>query len=219
MKRPLVTISSTGVTVRPPPKRSRKKATVVYTFSPEENSKTSEESIQVVTVNTRARSGRFGIRNSTVKLAKEPDPAPDPSDVSAIPTEDPNALDAGEWDDMLGDDLVQAFKRKRKQRNDSVGLITPVLCFKRLTNLQTKMRDWIQHVRQSFLDELIRRNGLGGVETPGPCQICQQIPGTIRCMECSGSVLVCRGCAVHSHQRNPLHRIEVCTCVLSVLPC
>lgn len=71
------------------------------------------------------------------------------------------------------------------------------------------MRDWIAYARQAYLDEFIRRDGLGNCATPGPCHSCEQSTGTIRCMECSGSMMLCDKCALDSHKRNPLHRLEV----------
>lgn len=71
------------------------------------------------------------------------------------------------------------------------------------------MSDWVKYARQSFLDEMVRRDGLGESDSPGSCQDCQASPAKIRCMDCSGSVLLCESCTVSSHKRNPLHRIEV----------
>lgn len=71
------------------------------------------------------------------------------------------------------------------------------------------MKTWLKHARQSYLDELSRRDGLGNLNEPGLCRNCEKLEGTIRCKECSGSMLLCEECAISSHQRNPLHRIEV----------
>jgi hypothetical protein len=118
MKRPIVA-SSAGTTAKPPPKRSRKKQTTSYIFSPDEAPTTDDHTIQVVTVSAR-RTGRFGVKNSTINVQKPVEPALQPPETPEIPTEDPDALDAREWHDMLGDDVIQTFKQKRKQRNDSV---------------------------------------------------------------------------------------------------
>lgn len=71
------------------------------------------------------------------------------------------------------------------------------------------MKKWLKHARQSFMDELVRRDGLGNFDVPGLCHACEKVAGTIRCKECSGSMLLCEECAIDSHRRNPLHRIEV----------
>lgn len=75
------------------------------------------------------------------------------------------------------------------------------------------MKTWLKHGRQHFIDELVRRNGLGDLSEPGLCYCCEKSPATIRCMECSGSRLMCDECTIESHRRNPLHRIEVCVAI------
>ncbi|KAH9936214.1 uncharacterized protein B0H18DRAFT_852415, partial [Fomitopsis serialis] len=41
-----------------------------------------------------------------------------------------------------------------------------------------------------------------------PCYDCQGTHATYRCSDCFNGPLLCRGCIVVSHARNPLHRIE-----------
>lgn len=72
------------------------------------------------------------------------------------------------------------------------------------------MKDWIRHVRQSYLDELVRHDGLGDADECVVCPTCKVGLGTVKCMDCSSSAMACTVCIVKLHQRNPLHRVEVC---------
>lgn len=51
----------------------------------------------------------------------------------------------------------------------------------------------------------------GPAETDVTCEICEKVvkSGTVyRCRECWDSPVVCQGCMVSSHRRNPLHFVE-----------
>lgn len=71
------------------------------------------------------------------------------------------------------------------------------------------MTDWLKHVRQTYIDELVRHDGLGDAEACINCSICDTNIADVRCMDCSVTELFCGDCVVKRHQRNPLHRIEV----------
>ena len=72
------------------------------------------------------------------------------------------------------------------------------------------MEQWLQH-RHIFLDEQLRCDGLGEVlDGLGLCADCSNHPGQLRCQDCSGGFMYCSTCMVSSHQRLPLHRIQVC---------
>ena len=65
--------------------------------------------------------------------------------------------------------------------------------------------------RDTFLDELIRHEGLGQLPQPSICGVCKKSGalGTIKCVDCSGGIHMCQMCTVELHQRLPTHRIMV----------
>lgn len=70
--------------------------------------------------------------------------------------------------------------------------------------------DWKPEL-QMVLHELLRHEGLGGASIDR-CPHCR--PGvktipTLRCKDCSSTVLMCRKCCVERHQGAPFHRIQV----------
>lgn len=71
------------------------------------------------------------------------------------------------------------------------------------------MTDWLNHVRQTYIDELVRHDSLGDAEDCGACGICNTSIANVRCIDCSSTELLCGDCMVKLHQRNPLHRVEV----------
>lgn len=71
------------------------------------------------------------------------------------------------------------------------------------------MEQWLQH-RHIFLDEQLRRDGLGdALNGSGLCSGCSSHPGRFRCKDCSGRFMYCSACIVSSHQRLPLHGLQV----------
>lgn len=91
------------------------------------------------------------------------------------------------------------------------------------------LKQWTNDCRDEYLDEFIRSEGRGNF-TQEHCPSCKQagssntflgifdpepelgIP-TMRCKDCFGSELVCKGCCVRDHLHNPLHMIEVSLCI------
>lgn len=69
------------------------------------------------------------------------------------------------------------------------------------------MADWLDY-RSIFLDEFVRRDGLGSADEH-MCANCEQSPGLYRCMDCHGHAMFCVDCLLAEHARLPLHRIEV----------
>lgn len=125
---PLMKRASTGGLV--PPKRTRKKATGFQQYLPDLPSAAADnDGVRLVTVRGgKSRSGRFGVRRSTILVQQVSEtvtppsdlPSDPPSDHTQISLEDPNAPDSAEWHDMLEDNVIHVVKRQRKQRNDSV---------------------------------------------------------------------------------------------------
>lgn len=66
---------------------------------------------------------------------------------------------------------------------------------------------WIKD-RDLFLHELIRLDGRGDEDLRSSCRLCRSVPD-IRCKDCFGGEMFCRGCTIDLHAVNPLHRIEV----------
>ena len=79
-----------------------------------------------------------------------------------------------------------------------------------ITRRQTKMADWLIYC-PIVLDELLRKDGLGDLSTPGNCANCMELVGEYRCNDCPGGDLYCSGCIVDFHRQRqlPLHRLEV----------
>lgn len=102
----------------PTAKRARKKGNQVTRIVLNDAKKTEDNTIRLVTVGDKSRTGRFDLKVSTVEV--EPI-APPP----VVPDEDVNAPDAEQWHDMLGDSVIPVVKLKRKQRNDSVSSRLP----------------------------------------------------------------------------------------------
>lgn len=123
MKRNYDTQSTANANNRPP---GRKRTTNFREYIPGQHPAAPvAPTVELITVKKTSRSGRFGVRRRRVIVTVGEDPqALDPivpvPDLEEVPAEDPAALDASLWEDMLGDDVVCTVKRKRKQRNDSV---------------------------------------------------------------------------------------------------
>ncbi|KAI0061776.1 hypothetical protein BV25DRAFT_1804969, partial [Artomyces pyxidatus] len=62
--------------------------------------------------------------------------------------------------------------------------------------------------RDTYLEEMIRLDGLGEHEILPGCEQCGDAPGAIRCTDCVGGLLLCADCAVLEHAKHPYHRVE-----------
>ena len=62
---------------------------------------------------------------------------------------------------------------------------------------------------KSYLDELLHREGCGSNLVGKSCSDCR-INGAFHCDECSGRVVMCKGCILARHVPLPLHSIKVC---------
>lgn len=77
------------------------------------------------------------------------------------------------------------------------------------------MVDWTRF-SDLFLDEMIRLEGCGGVNS-NDCGMCSShCPenSIYRCIDCFGGGLICASCMIGSHQQHPFHCIKVCLSVL-----
>ena len=101
-------------------------------------------------------------------------------------------------------------KSKRKRKTKNVVCIPLIFCcYWILTPLQDYLQEWLKF-RQTFLDELLRHDGLGDFLGHTQCSSCQKAPGIIKCRDCSnGRMLKCPECVVAAHATLPLHRVEV----------
>ncbi|TDL14508.1 hypothetical protein BD410DRAFT_733990, partial [Rickenella mellea] len=71
------------------------------------------------------------------------------------------------------------------------------------------LMEW-SRLRDVFIDEIIRLDGLGFQSLPMVCALCPK-EGLYRCLDCFDSHVVCDGCMCASHKHHPLHRIEFWT--------
>ena len=109
--------------------------------------------------------------------------------------------------------------KQQKKANDSVsGLILWTLHCALLRTLQTKMFSWL-NLQSTILDEMVSLDGPGD-DRPDICSICSDPQPTSlhRCLECSHSLLCCGECIIQLHKMLPLHRLEVSSFFLSLLP-
>ncbi|KAI0055066.1 hypothetical protein BV25DRAFT_1873220 [Artomyces pyxidatus] len=69
------------------------------------------------------------------------------------------------------------------------------------------LNEWIP-LRDSFMDEIIRLEGLGRHAEDSLCMRCHETAACVRCVDCVGSPFVCEGCICAAHQLEPYHRVE-----------
>ncbi|KAI0066772.1 hypothetical protein BV25DRAFT_1867938 [Artomyces pyxidatus] len=69
------------------------------------------------------------------------------------------------------------------------------------------LREWLP-LRDNFLDELIRLEGLGRHPEVPLCTSCNEVEACTRCTDCIGSPLVCKACLCGAHQLEPFHRVQ-----------
>jgi hypothetical protein len=77
------------------------------------------------------------------------------------------------------------------------------------------MAQW-RGMKQFFLDEAIRRDGLGDNMHSPECALCAkelgasvpETPRFFRCQDC-GDFLQCQSCCVKRHELSPLHLLKV----------
>ncbi|KLO04514.1 hypothetical protein SCHPADRAFT_794629, partial [Schizopora paradoxa] len=67
--------------------------------------------------------------------------------------------------------------------------------------------DWLPY-RQSYGDELIRRDGRGDAVGDMLCLDCKASDGVVRCMDCMGDRVLCCDCMLARHRCLPLHVIK-----------
>ncbi|TDL14821.1 hypothetical protein BD410DRAFT_845699 [Rickenella mellea] len=69
-----------------------------------------------------------------------------------------------------------------------------------------------KHLRDDFLDEMIRHDGLGSETLPLICasESCN-IAAAFRCVDCFDRRVMCSTCMCREHHHHPLHQIEVWT--------
>ena len=74
---------------------------------------------------------------------------------------------------------------------------------------QSKLTQWLT-LRDSTLDELLRRDGQGPFITHESCTVCLKTSGPFRCRDCGhGCRLVCKDCLLLKHDGLELHRVKV----------
>lgn len=77
------------------------------------------------------------------------------------------------------------------------------------------MAEWLPY-RESFLDEMLRHEGLGDFDTLPPCIDCGEASASFKCADCFGQGLLCQECTVKAHRLLPLHGTKVCFYFLPV---
>ncbi|KAI0037995.1 hypothetical protein FA95DRAFT_1506217, partial [Auriscalpium vulgare] len=72
------------------------------------------------------------------------------------------------------------------------------------------LQDWLPF-REVFIQELLRLEGLGEGDTLSSCAnpTCESGEhGYVKCVDCTGGVLMCRACTVKAHISSPFHRLQ-----------
>lgn len=75
---------------------------------------------------------------------------------------------------------------------------------------------WKTHLRDAYLDELLRGDGCGEFRGDIACPDCkarrseeENVP-VVRCRDCFSPDLTCERCCIRRHIRQPFHNVEVC---------
>jgi len=71
--------------------------------------------------------------------------------------------------------------------------------------------------RERYLDEMLRLDGRGSSLQYDLCPQCNASEPTIRCIDCWNSSILCSACTIEKHVDLPLHQIEVCGCLFSLI--
>jgi hypothetical protein len=149
---------------------------------------------RTTTVGRRSAKSTISVRPSSAHLtpSTSASASPAPSAISAYSQEIyPQTI---EWDLPVShpsDILPSSSTRKRKPTAN----VKP-------------MNTWIPLI-QSFLDEIVRRDGPGSHSVDGPCHSCNNTTPLFRCNECFSNALLCKSCILNAHQQTPFHRIQV----------
>ena len=150
--------------------------------------------IRTSTVGRRSTKSTISVRPSSAHLtpSTSASASPAPSAISAYSQDiDPQTI---QWDLPAAhppDLLPSSSTRKRKPTAN----VKP-------------MKSWIPLI-QSFLDEIVRRDGPGSHSLDGPCHSCHNTVPLFRCNECFSNALLCQSCILNAHQQTPFHRIQV----------
>ncbi|KAF7299453.1 CxC2 domain-containing protein [Mycena indigotica] len=119
------------------------------------------------------------------------------------------------WTPMgVGDDDVRSHSQSHHMRpsptwKTSVGAL-PEQSKRQLTGVQDDpMSVWLPHA-STFLDELVRRDGLADFVHKPCCAHCSESSPESRMFRCRhcGDYLQCQSCTVRAHQTRPLHVVE-----------
>ncbi|KAA1479653.1 hypothetical protein DENSPDRAFT_789438, partial [Dentipellis sp. KUC8613] len=62
--------------------------------------------------------------------------------------------------------------------------------------------------QNTILDELLRHDGIGHLDSSAPCTTCAAEKGDIRCIDCVGLRLECAACICKRHATDPFHRLR-----------
>lgn len=94
-------------------------------------------------------------------------------------------------------------------------LVCPIYLHTALTHLFMQTHDPVldewKEFQQLYLHELLRHDGTCGANV-NKCPRCPSgvtSPAVYRCMDCTGTSLMCRACIVNEHSSNPWHFIRV----------
>jgi hypothetical protein len=190
-----------------PPKRARKPAgfRVARPTSslPDQSSSASNSSLFI----TITQSDKRGILNTQGSIVSNDPTTTEP--VSELQNNDPVDLSTPFHDSLPVEEVLDSEpKRKRETKNSVRYLFLPkFLLF--LSYPQDQLTEWLKF-RSTFLDEIIRHDGLGDFLDHTECSHCGKVPGVIKCKDCAnGRMLQCQDCTVAYHQNLPMHRIEV----------
>lgn len=151
------------------------------------------------------------VEHITAEPSIEPPPLIEPDNILPPDTqEDPHA--------ELPIETPWRRKRRRRRRGGK-GVrktrppVRPLLTSGSQGNAKP-LRDWIPF-RDTFLDEMVRLEGLGEHDRVPLCEACvvrKELPareGIFRCADCTQGLRICQGCMLVQHEAMHLHRIQV----------
>lgn len=199
--------------------RKKKKGNATYSatgFDPTDDEMAVED-IRVWDISTSETTGRMTANRRTLKhyhqtpsnLPEGPSTSERPGGIREAVVEDTGTLADTESLKKVG---KQRRKRKRVRtikENDSVSDSLISLLTELTRIFQTKMEHWLEQHSSVFMDESLRRDGLGDALGGPACPNCSDRPAQFRCSDCPKGQMRCSACIVLFHKDFPLHRLQV----------
>ena len=188
----MISASDTSPLMHRPPQPKRRLPKRPSPLPPEVQSSASTEWVSV----SAAASGRFSKKQRLEKTEFDSTPSSPKQVPARLPTPD-----------LLEEEHAHTSAPRGVSRAVSVSIVMWSAHARMLTRSQTKIEEWIPFC-QKFLDEILQHAAPPMESAHPPCTSC---PGerSFSCDDCLGAGPSCGPCIVSSHQRLPLHTLQV----------